>query len=135
MTTHITPDILASITLNSLNSNSAIMAPSSTNSANWSTGYSITAGNTNPWHTNAITTTPLQHAFNISGDATVEGDIIIKGKSLHQTLAKIEQRLAILHPNPELEASWEQLKELGNKYRELEKELMEKQKIWNILKK
>jgi hypothetical protein len=131
MTTHITPDILASITLNSLNSNSAITAPSSTNSANWSTGYSITAGNTNPW-TNAITTSGWSNGPN---DLEVKGDITLRGKSLHQTLAKIEQRLAILHPNPELEASWEQLKELGNQYRELEKDLMEKQKIWSILKK
>jgi len=134
MTTHITPDILASITLNSLNSNSAITAPLSTNSINWSTGYSITAGNTNPRNTNAITT----NAITTSGwpnDLEVKGDITLRGKSLHQTLAKIEQRLAILHPNPELEASWEQLKELGNQYRALEKDLIEKQKIWNILKK
>ena len=131
MTTHITPDVLASITLNSLNSNSAITAPSSTISANWSTGYSIT-GDTNPWNTNAITTSGWSNGPN---DLEVRGDITLKGKSLSQTLDKIEQRLAILHPNPELEANWEQLKELGNQYRALEKDLIEKQKIWNILKK
>ena len=131
MTTHITPDVLASITLNSLNSNSAITAPSSTISAVWSTGYSLT-GDTNPWNTNAITTSGWSNGPN---DLEVKGDITLKGKSLSQTLDKIEQRLAILHPNPELEASWEQLKELGNQYRALEKDLIEKQKIWNILKK
>lgn len=131
MTTHITPDVLASITLNSLNSNSAITAPSSTISAVWSTGYSLT-GDTNPWNTNAITTSGWSNGPN---DLEVKGDITLKGKSLSQTLDKIEQRLAILHPNPELEDSWEQLKELGNQYRALEKDLIEKQKIWNILKK
>jgi hypothetical protein len=47
---------------------------------------------------------------------------------------KIEERLAILHPNPELEDRWEELKELSKRYKELEKEIIEKEKMWDILK-
>lgn len=62
-------------------------------------------------------------------------DIIVNGKSLSSVIESIESRLAILHPNKELESKWEELKELGEKYRELEKELFEKEKMWDILKK
>jgi len=41
----------------------------------------------------------------------------------------------MLRPNCELEADWDQLRELGEQYRNLEKQLMEKQRAWDILKK
>ena len=59
----------------------------------------------------------------------------MKGVKLSETLAKIEERLAILHPNPKLEDKWDELKELGKRYKELEQEIIEKEKIWTILKK
>lgn len=62
------------------------------------------------------------------------GDITIGGKSLTEAIEKIEERLGILHPNPELEERWEQLKDLRKQYQELEKELLEKEKMWKILK-
>jgi hypothetical protein len=46
-----------------------------------------------------------------------------------------EKRLAILHPNEKLEEKWEELKALGERYRELEKDILEKEKIWEIIKK
>ena len=61
-------------------------------------------------------------------------DIVVGGKSLTQAIEKIEQRLAILTPNTELESRWEQLKELRNQYIELERDLLEKEKIMKILK-
>jgi len=73
----------------------------------------------------------------INGDGiTMEpgADIKIGGKSLTEAIAKIEERLAILKPNPEMEDKWEELKQLGQRYRELEKELYEKEKMWEILK-
>lgn len=63
------------------------------------------------------------------------GDIKFGEISLRESLHKIEERLAILKPNEKLEAEWDELKELGNRYRELEKELLEKANVWNILKK
>lgn len=47
---------------------------------------------------------------------------------------EVNKKLAILQPNPELEEQWSELKELRQRYVELEKELTEKTKMWNILK-
>jgi hypothetical protein len=86
---------------------------------------------------NTISTDPSLkgNSLSVKGDADFDGDIKIKGKSLTDTLDKIEERLAILHPNPELEDRWDELKELGKRYKELEQELIEKEKVWAILKK
>jgi hypothetical protein len=73
--------------------------------------------------------------LSVKGDADFEGEVTIKGKSLTEMLDKIEERLAILHPNPELEDRWDELKELGKRYKELEQEIIEKEKVWAILKK
>ena len=70
----------------------------------------------------------------VKGDAEFEGDIKLKGKSLDETLTRIEQRLAILHPNEKLEEKWENLRELRKLYMELEAEIIEKEEIWKILK-
>lgn len=56
-------------------------------------------------------------------------------KELKESIQNIEKRLAILHPNQELEERWEQLKQLGEEYRALEKDILEKEKIWETLKK
>jgi len=69
------------------------------------------------------------------GDVTFEGDIAIKGKSIKESLLAIEERLAILRPNEELETKWENLRELRKQYMELEAEIIEKEKMWAILKK
>jgi hypothetical protein len=61
-------------------------------------------------------------------------DIKIGGKSLTQAIEKIEERLGILHPNSALEERWEKLKELRQQYMELEKDLLEKEKLMKILK-
>ena len=63
------------------------------------------------------------------------GDFKIGERSLKDFMDKVEQRLAILRPNEALEARWDELKELGDRYRKLEKELQEKEKMWDILKK
>ena len=73
--------------------------------------------------------------LSVKGNADFEGDITIKGKSLTDMLEKIDERLAILHPNPKLEDKWDELRELGKRYKELEAEIIEKEKVWSILKK
>ena len=72
--------------------------------------------------------------LSVKGDADFEGEVTIKGKNIADMFAKIEERLAILHPNPELEDKWDELKELGKRYKELEAEIIEKEKVWKILK-
>ena len=71
----------------------------------------------------------------VKGNAVFEGDITLQGVNLSERLDKIEERLGILHPNKELEDRWAELKELGIRYKELEKEILDKEKVWKILKK
>ena len=63
-----------------------------------------------------------------------DADIVVNGKSILKTICAIEERLALLEPNPNLEKEWEELKDLGNKYRQLETEIKEKLKVWEALK-
>jgi len=88
---------------------------------------SITLGN-GAWDTNS-------KGLTVKGDAEFEGDIKIKGVNLTDRLDEIEKRLAILRPNNDLEGKWEKLKALGEEYRKLEKEILEGESIWDILKK
>lgn len=72
-----------------------------------------------------------------SGVIDVKGenaDIKINGVSLCDTLKVIQDRLNLLQPNPELEAEWDQLREVGDQYRKLEAEFKEKTKMWDTLK-
>jgi hypothetical protein len=92
-------------------------------------------GNVSPGLTFSDTWRLPEQSLHVRGDAEFEGDIKLKGKSLSNTLEKIEERLAILHPNEQLEEKWEELKKLGDMYRALEKDIQEKEKIWDTLKK
>lgn len=68
-------------------------------------------------------------------DVNIIGDLKLQGKSLKASLDKIEEKLAILHPNEELEEKWDQLRGLRQMYMELEAEIKEKEAVWAILKK
>ena len=70
----------------------------------------------------------------VNGDAEFEGDVKIKGVNLTERLDAIEERLGILRPNNDLEGKWEKLKALGDEYRKLEKEILEGENVWDILK-
>jgi hypothetical protein len=61
-------------------------------------------------------------------------DLKINGRSLMSAIDALEQRLNILVPNPELEAEWDELRELGERYRELERRCKEKGDMWAKLK-
>ena len=71
--------------------------------------------------------------LDVKGDANFSGDVKIQGRSIMDALDRIEERLAILRPNEVLEDKWEKLKDLGKAYREMEKDILEKEKIWKIL--
>ena len=98
-----------------------------------SPAYSNTMWTTNTtagWNGTAITGNP-------SGTITLKGeeaDIDINGRSLMKTLDALEERLNMLTPNPEMEKEWDELRELGQRYRELEKQCKEKTRMWNKLK-
>jgi hypothetical protein len=121
-------------------------------SSSWITGASgstmisnggYTGSTTVPftWNTNATTsgysfnTSPNTIHINSDGLTMAEGtDITVGGKSLTKAIEQIEERLGILHPNPKLEERWDQLKELRKQYIEMEKDLLEKEKLMKILK-
>jgi len=101
-----------------------------------SSGQVLTSNGTNTgWANLSLADPDLQGStLSVKGDADFEGEVTIKGKKLSEMFEKIEERLAILHPNPELEDKWDELKELGKRYKELEQEIIEKEKVWAILK-
>lgn len=63
-----------------------------------------------------------------------DADIDLNGKSMKVWMEKVEERLNILTPNPELEKEWDELRRLGERYRKLENKCKEKAKMWNKLK-
>jgi hypothetical protein len=68
-------------------------------------------------------------------DVEIKGNLKVNGTDIGGLLAKIEERLAIYRPEPELEEKWEELRELSKRYKELVADIREKEKIWDILKK
>ena len=55
-------------------------------------------------------------------------------EDIYNAIDALEQRLNIMVPNPELEKEWDELKELGDRYRALEKQCKEKGEMWAKLK-
>lgn len=71
----------------------------------------------------------------IRGDAVFEGNITWQDRDMREWFENVESRLAILRPNPDLEREWSELAELRQRYVELERRLLEKQQVFDILKK
>ena len=99
------------------------------------TGYTYTTNTTSPFL--ATGSNPAM-VVNQSGTIEIKGedaDIKINGKSMKTWMEAVEERLNILTPNPELEAEWDELQELGERYRALERKCKEKAQMWAALKK
>jgi hypothetical protein len=88
--------------------------------------YTIGTGITSPWA--STSSTPK---IKLDGEGA---DIEVNGWSLIDAIKKIEERLNIMTPNETLEEEWEELRELGNRYRELEQHIKDKQATWDLLK-
>jgi hypothetical protein len=101
-----------------------------------SSGQFLYVTGTSPTWSDTITISNHQNpgTLTVKGNAEFDGDIKLQGKSLNDTLSKIEERLAILHSNEKLEEKWVKLKELRKQYQELEADILEKEKIMEILK-
>ena len=92
------------------------------------TTYTSSGAGTNfPW----FSQNPTGGRINLEGE---EADIEVNGWSLVSAIKRIEQRLNLLQPNPELETEWAELSELGDQYRKLEQHILEKQATWDRLK-
>lgn len=111
----------------------------------------VIGGNTSGVYNNPIYTTTTTgtggYNWNINSNPTTisaggqmdlqgeKADIRINGKSLKDWMTKVEERLNILTPNPQLEKEWDELRRLGERYRKLEKKCNEKAEMWKQLKK
>lgn len=87
-------------------------------SANWPPSGNITIANTNGISYSTATTanwTSTKAKVNIT-----DGDIIMDGVSLRDTIIKIQDRLAILQPRPEHLKQFEALKQAYDHYKMLE---------------
>ena len=76
-------------------------------------------------------TTPPQYSFTaagtssaelyVTGNAQFDGDITIRGKSILDTLERLEERLAILQPDPAKLEKYAALREAYEHYKMLER--------------
>lgn len=90
--------------------------------------YTVQSSSATGWMTSDVSVKPI---LSLHGE---EADVVINGKSLKDSIAGIEARLAILTPDPELEAKWDRLRELREEYLKVEAEIKEKEKMWQKLK-
>ena len=77
-------------------------------------------------------------SHDIDGKMRITGedaDIELNGISLKQTLDQLQERMAILQPNPELEKEFKELREIRQQYIQLEQNLLEKKEMWDTLNK
>lgn len=74
------------------------------------------------------------HTITFNGPAFFK-EIKLNNIDLEERLGKIEQRLGIINRNIMLENKYSQLRKLAEEYKNLETELLEKEKVWEILKK
>lgn len=100
--------------------------------ASGSNAYTYTTGTNYAWNTTS-TTTSIENTLQVKGNSEFDGDITVQGRSLTEFMDSVEQRLNILRPNSALESEWDQLRELGKQYRELERQLAEKAQMWALL--
>ena len=92
----------------------------------WTTTTSNTGG-----YTFANQNIQPNNTVHIKGE---NADLLINEKSLKTWMEKVEERLNILTPNPEIEKDWDDLRRLGERYRKLEKKCREKADMWKRLK-
>ena len=90
----------------------------------WTTTTNNTGGYT-------LANTQPSNTVHIQGE---DADLLINNKSLKNWMERVEERLNILTPNPELEKEWNDLRRLGERYRKLEKKCREKADMWKRLK-
>ena len=112
----------------------------STNTNTISGGYTIGATGTSPntvWTGGTYRINDPAVVLGAGGRMELKGDsadLTINGKSLKDWMERVEERLNILTPNPELEKEWDELRRLGERYRRLEKKCQEKAEVWKKLK-
>jgi len=139
--------VLPTLPLPALTANSIFTITGLGNIGNGASGsggvYSIGTNGSTGWSTLNAYTTPtvtLNDSLQVKDKGLLEirgdnADILINGVSLNETLTNINARLGMMRPNPKIEAEWDELLELGNRYRALEADIKDKMQMWELLKK
>ena len=108
--------------------NMSVTLPSTTSLGN----ITITNGTSNSWaFTDSSLTTTGSGKIKLTGE---NPDIEIGEHSLMEILEGIRRQLALVKLHPDLEEEFEELRRIGDQYRAKEKELLEKRKVWETLK-
>lgn len=98
---------------------------------------SITSPSTITTTVGTATSAPWVYSNPTGAKITLNGegaDIEVNSWSLVDAVKRIEQRLELYQPNPELEKEWEELRALGEQYRQLEQHIKDKQATFDRLK-
>ena len=132
-------DTITLSTLNNMNSGLggvSLSSPYTVTGSMSSPTYSIgsnyanaiyTTGTTAPW----LSSNPTGAKIQLDGEAA---DITVNGWSLVSAVKRIEERLGLYQPNPELESEWEDLRALADEYRKLEQHIKDKQATFDRIK-
>ena len=122
---------LGNVTIDSTGIGGSVYTSSGSNGSWASPAYTASS----PYIINTTIAPSSKVSINSDGIAMEDGaDIIFGNKSLKKRLDAIEARLAILDPNIQFEAEWDDLKRLGEEYRALEEVIKEKMAAWDVLK-
>lgn len=82
------------------------------------------------------TTTTTGTTYQWHGTNTLEpNDILIRGRSLGDSLERIERALGLLDTDQDLEKDWAELRSLGEQYRDLKQRIEDKMATFERLKK
>lgn len=131
--------VIPTVSIGSLDADVASSTFTLTSMPSWNTiadNYTISVGSSAIPGAITGTGTGLYNN-NPSGKLSLHGkdaDIEINGESLIAMLKRIEERINLLTVNHKLESEWEELRELGNQYRELEQRIKDKLETWDKLK-
>jgi CRISPR/Cas system-associated protein Cas10 (large subunit of type III CRISPR-Cas system) len=101
-----------------------ISGSNGTNTVDWS-NLTISSAKLNP------STISQSGVMELRGE---KADIVVNGQSLMSMMQQIQERLNILTVNADLETEWDELRELGRQYRELEQHIKDKMATWQKLK-
>jgi hypothetical protein len=134
----------SSLNIGPIDLSSTYTYPTSSSSTVYTTTVSPSIGNITINGTGS-SYTYAQSSWNASSSATVKitgdgldlddtADIKIGDKSLKDFMFKMEERLALLTARPDLEEKWDKLRDLKKQYDDLVKDIEEKQKIMDLLK-
>jgi hypothetical protein len=89
-------------------------------------GLTYSTGIGTSWTSNPI--------FDTGKVKIIDSDIELDGLSLRDFMHSVNDRMAIMIPNPALEQEFAELRACADRYRELEQKFLEQKKIWETLK-